>query len=175
MEGYGSFVLYHGNLSVPENFMVAVELCSLLGNNADIPLVVAGLRPPAFLKKHTESFSNVTLIESPSEAAMKKLVQQAHIHLMFTHQATGMKLKIINALYNGRYVMANQEMLRGTALEKVCEVVPLDKMLPQRIISLMQQPFLRQHINEREKLMADELSNRRHAQKLVSVIFPDGV
>ncbi len=175
MEGHGSFVLYHGNLSVPENFLVATELTSLLGDKADIALVVAGLLPPLFLKKHIERFSNATLIDSPSEEALQKLIQQAHIHLMFTHQATGMKLKLINALFNGRYIMANEEMLSGTALQKACEVVPLDEMLPQRIKLLMKKPFLQQQIAEREQLITEELSNRRHAKKLVSIIFPDGV
>ena len=41
---------------------------------------------------------------------------------MYTPQATGLKLKLLNVLFKGRFVIVNNEMVHGTDLNNCCIV-----------------------------------------------------
>jgi len=49
---------------------------------------------------------------------MDELIQTARIHVLYTDQATGIKLKLLNALFSSGKVIVNPKMIVGTDLEK---------------------------------------------------------
>ncbi|HOZ88410.1 MAG TPA: glycosyltransferase family 1 protein, partial [Bacteroidia bacterium] len=49
--GSGDFILFHGNLGVSENYEAAQWLISDVFSKLEITCVIAGLNPPAFLKR----------------------------------------------------------------------------------------------------------------------------
>lgn len=114
--GKGNYILYHGNLSVSENYEGAIWLIENVFNDIKYKVIIAGLNPPVFLKNIISSYGHISLIENPEEQKMNELIEDAHIHCLYTEQATGLKLKLLNVMFKGRFVLCNPKMIKGTHL-----------------------------------------------------------
>lgn len=114
--GLGKYVLFHGNLSISENYHAASWLIENVFSKMEHPVIIAGKNPPLFLKNTIEKYHNIQLIGNPSDQQMNDLIENAHVHCLYTHQATGLKLKLLNVLYRGRYILLNPLMAEGTGL-----------------------------------------------------------
>jgi hypothetical protein len=114
--GKGNYILYHGNLGVSENYEAAEWLTENVFSKIEHKVIIAGLNPPAFLKDKTSPYKNIELIANPSEAEMEELISNAHAHCLYTEQATGLKLKLLNVLFKGRFTVFNDKMIEGTRL-----------------------------------------------------------
>lgn len=169
--GKGKFVLYHGNLSVAENHQAAMILTNTLGNKID-QLVISGNNPRKELRDLCKQYPNITLIANPSSAEMNELIESAHIHLLITNQNTGLKLKLLQALFKGRYCLVNKPMVSGTGLEDSVELIdPQNKEeLIAKIQEVLQSEFTEEHRKEREILLA-EYTDGVSAKKLMKMLF----
>lgn len=159
--GQGNYALYHGNLSVPEN-QEAVRF--LLQLPLEVPLIIAGRDPDPAMVEVIDRLPHVQLEANPSHAALQQLMREAQVHVMSTFQATGLKLKLLNALYQGRHVVANTPMVQHTGLEAACTVVDEPTSFTQAIHEKMHQPFTQADQAAREKLLlpfGDEEKGRR--------------
>ncbi len=130
-EGRGEYVMYHGNLSVGENIKAAEYLIKNVFSKISQPVIIAGLNPSSKIYDWAKPFSNIKIVANPAEVEMQSLLENAHIHCLYTHQATGLKLKLLNVLYSGRFCICNDDMLEGTALNKCCIV----KNSPEEMIT----------------------------------------
>lgn len=132
--GAGNYVLYQGNLSVPENINAALwimqEIAAALPT---IRFVFAGSNPADTLVTQAATLQNVELVANPTDNEMHTWVRDARIHLLLTFQSTGVKLKLLNALNQGAFVIANTPMLAGTGLEKLCIVADTTQELIRAI------------------------------------------
>lgn len=115
-KGTGSFCLYNGNLSVSENYEAAIWLIENVFSKIEHKIIVAGLNPPPFLIDLIRKYKNIELISNPSQQKMDYLITNAQIHVLYTKQPTGLKLKLLNVLYAGRFVICNPYMISGTDL-----------------------------------------------------------
>jgi len=170
--GRGEYVLYHGNLSVKENETAAKWLIENVFSELDLHCVVAGLNPSEKLLKLAEKHANVTLIANPDDAEMIDLLRQAQVNILVTNQPTGLKLKLLNALYNGRFCLVNSDMVRGTRLESLCVVADEPEQMVSEIKRLMEEDFMEDDIEERDAQMRQLYDNEANAQKIVSAIYP---
>ena len=170
--GRGEYVLYHGNLSVKENETAAKWLIENVFSELDLHCVVAGLNPSEKLLKLAEKHANVTLIANPDDAEMIDLLRQAQVNILVTNQPTGLKLKLLNALYNGRFCLVNSYMVRGTRLESLCVVADEPEQMVSEIKRLMEEDFMEDDIEERDAQMRQLYDNEANAQKIVSAIYP---
>ena len=50
---------------------------------------------------------------------LDRLFENAHINVLPTFQNTGIKLKLLNTLYQGKFVIANDDMIDHTGLESL--------------------------------------------------------
>ena len=146
--GKGDYMLYQGDLSTPENEKVALYLLDQLAENSPLRLVLAGKNPSARLQQRTAQCPQATLIANPDNEAMHRLLRDAQVNLLFTHQSTGVKLKLMNALYEGRHCLANSTMVAGTALGEVCHVADTPQEQRAALSRLATTDF---DANEREK------------------------
>jgi hypothetical protein len=117
--GLGSFCLYHGNLSVPENEKVVLWLLADVFNREKLPVIIAGRLPSSRLVKAVARFDNVKLIANPGNDRMQDLIKNAQCHILPSFNATGVKLKLINALYNGRHCIVNAAGAAGSGMENL--------------------------------------------------------
>ena len=166
LTGTGDYALYHGNLSVSENYEVAQMLiASFRGKN--IQLIVAGKAPPPALRQAAANSSNIQLIADPDETSMDELLRQAHVVLLPTYQATGIKLKLIESLYRGRFCIANDLMVAGTGLEDA--VIVENNDFYDRTKTLMGRSLTEAAIAQRKATMLAHFSNLKNAQLLLEV------
>ena len=87
-----------------------------------IKLKIAGMNPPRYLVKLIENERNIELIENPEDDVLQDLIRNAQINILVTAQATGLKLKLLNALFNGRYCVVNDKMVEGLDINDLCIV-----------------------------------------------------
>ena len=169
--GRGEYVLFHGNLSVPENYNAAVWLLKHV-LNGQIPAVIAGLKPPAFLKEEIAKYSNVRLIEDPADDVMLRLISGAQVHLLYTGQSTGLKLKLLNVLFCGRYILCNPEMLEGTGLipDESLHVATTGEEF-RAVMEMMMVSEPTESMAEARKQQASRFSNHSNVQKLIAEVF----
>ena len=170
LPGKGNYVLYHGNLSVAENIKVAEFLVQDVFSKMDYPCLIAGMNPPDKLIKLAASFPNIKVVPNPSEAEMSRLIREAQVHILWTFQDTGLKLKLLNTLYNGRFCIANGLMIAGTGLEAGCIVENDYHRLPEVIQQLKDHMFPEKAAKEREAMLAVHYSNQRNIQKLIAIL-----
>ena len=168
--GRGEYVLYHGNLSVKENEDAAKWLIENVFAELDLHCVVAGLNPSDKLVKLAEKHPNVTLMANPDDAEMIDLLRQAQVNILVTNQPTGLKLKLLNALYNGRLCLVNEDMVRGTSLEGLCVVADEPEQMIAEIKRLMEEDFTEEDIDERDAQMRQLYDNESNARKIIEAI-----
>lgn len=168
--GKGDYVLYHGNLSVGENKNAAQFLIQNVFSEINIPFVIAGLHPSESLARLIETLPNVTLVSNPTDEALFELINNAHINVSVTFQATGLKLKLLNTLYNGRFCLVNDKMLSGSALDELCILANDQEALKQQIKKLFRKNFSKTEIERRKKKMTHMYHNGHNIQKLIDLI-----
>ncbi len=169
-KGKGEYVLYHGNLSVAENENAVNFLLDEVFNDLDIPLKIAGLNPTKQLKNRLINEKNIELIANPSNEKLQELIENAHINISITAQRTGLKLKLLNNLYNGRYSLVNNKMLSGSNLDGLCVVANNHVTLKRKIKILFRKEFTSENIEERKLSLSKIYCNGNNVKKLISLI-----
>lgn len=165
--GKGKFCLYHGNLSVSENEKAVLWLLKNIFSQSKMPFVIAGKNPSGFLKNKILKYQNVELKENPSQPGMEELIRNAHIHLLPSFNSTGIKIKLLNALFNGRFVITNAASVEGTGLASLCEISEDRKDWLKKINELFQRSFSENEIIKRKEILYQLYDNGKNAQQLM--------
>jgi len=171
-EGRGGFALYHGKLDVAENNEAALFLVKEVFSKVQYPLVIAGSNPSEELKKALAPFTHITLKSSLNTEHIHTLLQQAQVNVLPTFQATGVKLKLLAALFSGRFCLVNDAMVKGTTLENYCVVANSANEWIKCIEDIKEKTFSNEEIQQRKKLEKSDFSNAVNAQKLYALLFP---
>jgi hypothetical protein len=170
-EGRGNYVLYHGNLGHPENRDSAMyllrQVCPLL---PDVPFIFAGKDPQSDLTDGCAALPQVQLIANPGPEQMKNLVAGAQVHALPTAQATGLKLKLLHALFHGRHVVVNEAMVAGTGLDQACHIASSPELFAAGIRELMSSPFTAADIEKRKALLLQRYNNVENARRIVTFL-----
>lgn len=169
--GKGDYVLYHGNLGVAENYDAAMYLIQDVFSHSEYRLIIAGNNAPEKLRKLCSKYSNVSLIENINTEEIIQLVRQAQINILVTKQATGIKLKLLAALFNGRFCVVNKEMVVDTGLEPYCLEGNGNKELLPLINKYMHVEFDQLQLNKRKELENSVFSNSYNVDRLIDLLF----
>jgi hypothetical protein len=170
LPGRGEYVLFHGKLSVADNEKAAIWLIKEVFKNVEMPFIVAGMEPSERLIEEASRHDNVTLVENPDEHRMNELIRNAHINLLISFQNAGIKLKLINALFRGRFCIVNDVMVDGTGLKGLCYVRNTATSIRQTIEALGNASFETSRVDERKAILESEFSNPENARKLINLI-----
>ncbi|MDR3273042.1 MAG: hypothetical protein LBT29_06140 [Flavobacteriaceae bacterium] len=163
----GKYILIHGNMSVPENYRAVNYFLTKIYSKIDFPLKIAGKNPPKWLKNKISKLPEIDLVENCTEEKMRLLVSEAQILFLYTEQTTGIKLKLINSLFQGKHVIANEKMTENTDLETLCHWFHTAEEAIQLIEKLKNTPFTQEEIEKRKKLLYKEFSNSENVKKIV--------
>ncbi len=166
-KGKGKFCLYHGNLSVPENEKAALWLLENIFTYLGVLFKIAGKNPSSSFKNEVSKYKNVQLVENPSQIEMEELIQNAQIHLLPSFNKTGIKIKLLNALFNGRFIITNATSLNGTGLETLCCVAESPSEYIQKIKELFEVSFPENEIKKREAILTDLFDAEKNGRKLM--------
>ncbi|NTW31123.1 MAG: glycosyltransferase family 4 protein [Bacteroidetes bacterium] len=171
-EGLGNYALYHGSLAVGENNEAALYLVEEVFNDLDIPLIIAGNKPSKELRDAVAKHSNITLKTDISTIEIYKLIKDAQINVLPTFQATGIKLKLLAALYTGRHCIVNAPMVEDTGLEKLCIIKPSAIEMKEAVKEMMKIPFGSHDISKRKRALNDSIySNNYNINQLIEMLF----
>lgn len=170
-EGFGEFCLYHGNLSVAENEKAAIWLLKNIFNSLDVPFVIAGKNPSRYLKSIAHNNENCCVAANLSEKEMDDLIRKAHVHVLPSFNKTGIKIKLLNALFNGRYVVCNPAAVEENNLASICEIADSASDFKKIIAALFQKSFNQSEIDERKKILEGIYNNHANALKLIKLIW----
>lgn len=171
LTGYGEYALYHGNLSVPENIKAAEFLIENVFDTDKYPLTIAGLNPSDRLLNLVKNKKHIQIIANPVQEQMDELVKNAQVNILVSFQATGLKLKLLNTLYNGRFVLVNSSMLNGTGLNELCSIEDTADGLKTALSKLFSESFEEEEIGKRKQILESRFSNLKNAKKLIQAIF----
>jgi len=171
--GMGKHILYHGNLSINENQKAVKFIASRIPIDFMMPVIIAGKNPSEKIRNLILSKSNIQLIANPSESELNTLIRTAHINLLPTFQTTGIKLKLINALFNGRHCLVKPEMLSGTGLDELCPMADTPEEFNLRIKQLITQPFSKEAIHKRETVLLNLYDNQKSVDQLIRLIWSE--
>ncbi len=170
LPGIGDFALYQGNLSVAENEKAAEYLIKEVFRGSGIRFIIAGLNPSRSLEKLAGQNPDVTILANPSDQEMQRLISEAQVNILVTFQPTGLKLKLLNALFNGRFCLVNPGMVRGTELGELCEIGTNSQELRQKITDLMHQPFNEKDLYLRREKLLNYHSNKENCIRLLNLL-----
>jgi hypothetical protein len=172
MQGKGNYCLYNGNLSVSENYEAALWLIENVFSKLDKKVIIAGLNPPKFLENKILNYKNIELIKNPSQLQMDELIANAQIHTLHTKQPTGLKLKLLNVLYAGRFVVCNSNMVAGTDLKEDNSLFICDSSID--FINQINKSFILdfgKELIQQRSLQLDAFNNLKNSEKLENEIF----
>ncbi len=166
-------VLFHGSLDVHENINSALWIIDeLAAHTPEIQYCIAGKRPDVQIVKRAENHPNVTVVADPDVEELQGLICQAQINLIITFQNTGIKLKLLNALFVGGYCIANTPAVYASELDE--QVLIADD--PEKIRSLIRQYietlFTRALFDQRKNKIMIKYNNQVNAEKITRIIYP---
>ncbi len=170
-QGMGCYCLYHGNLEVEENEYAALWLLKHVFKHVDIPFVISGKNPSATLTKHAHAQANTCLVANPTEKELQDMIAKAQVHILPSFNNTGIKIKLLNALYNGRHCVVNTAMVKDTGLEDFCHIAEGENALVERITQLYHQPFTIEEIEARKKFLYSHYNNEASAVQIIKRIW----
>ncbi|GIV42040.1 MAG: hypothetical protein KatS3mg034_1350 [Vicingaceae bacterium] len=162
------FILYHGNLTIPENIRSVEFIVKKIAPLVKHKIFIAGKYPHKSIVSWIKQQKNIELIQPKNHLETIEWIKKAKINLLLTFQPTGIKLKLLYALFSGNLVVANKEMLTGTGLNNMVTETNNDPhLIAEKLNKLMEaridRDTLYHHKSEALKIY-DNLSN---AQKIV--------
>ena len=170
-EGKGCFCLYHGNLSINENEKAAIWLLQNVFCKLAIPFVIAGKNPTKKLQRLAHNHQHTCLVANPTDKEMQDMICKAHIHVLPSLNNTGIKLKLLNAIFNGRHCLVNKAGILGSGLETFCHIAEDEISFKQKIEELYQHPFTGQQIQQRQGLLQTIYNNEANARELMTFLW----
>jgi hypothetical protein len=167
--GKGDFILYHGNLGVGENNEAALFLVNKIFSKLKYPCILAGSNPSKQLQAIVKKYDHIRLV-NPDLDEIYTLIKDAHINVLPTFQDTGIKLKLLNALYLGRFCLVNSKMVKETGLEHLCHLAHDEDAFLDKINDLLQMDFTKEMVSQRKTTLTNMFSNQENIQILIEKI-----
>ena len=118
------------------------------------------------------NYKNIKLKINPSEEELSLLILHAHIHVLYTSQETGLKLKLLNVLFNGRFIICNSKLLSGTDISSSISLKLSEdtNSFIENINYLMSQFYSDKMIEERSNQILT-FNNNSNVKKLFEAVF----
>jgi glycosyltransferase involved in cell wall biosynthesis len=170
-EGRGSYCLYHGNLEINENEEAVIWLLKYVFNNLEIPFVIAGKNPSQKLIDLAHQHQHTCLVQNPTDKEMQDLITKAQVHILPSFNNTGIKLKLLNALFNGRHVVVNKQGVEGSGLEEACHIAGDAAAFKNNITALYDKSFTDDDIQLRQGLLQRKYNNNLSIKKVTDIFW----
>lgn len=163
-----AFCLFQGNLSVPENDHGLVWLIEKVfaPSNLTNKLKVAGKEPSDALVALCNS-SGIQLISNPDVQEMKSLTDQARVHVFYSDQDTGVKLKLINAIRTSGAIITNSKMLSEGDLKTICETVETPEDYLEKILYFLDNTISPDELKLRQSYIDQNLDPSKNCQIII--------
>lgn len=164
----GYFALFHGNLSVADNMRAAHLLIDVF-KPLPYPLVIAGKSSDKRLLSKIDAFKNISFITIDKQDQLVELFHRAHVNVLFSNNASGIKLKLINAIFQSRYIIANSKITNGSGIEDLCIQANNKQEITDQVLKIMDKDFPEEEIELRKRMLT-VYDNQLNAQILMNLL-----
>jgi glycosyltransferase involved in cell wall biosynthesis len=166
------FALYHGSLDVGENNEAALFLVNEVFNDINVKFCIAGNKPSKELQEAVNKNPNISLLSGVDSEKIYEIISKAQINILTTQQNTGIKLKLLAALYKGKHCIVNSPMVEKTGLEELCVIRNSAADIKESIKTLITSPFTDEEQEKRKKILQNgKFSNEYNTDKLLEMVF----
>ncbi|MEO7047213.1 MAG: mannosyltransferase, partial [Ferruginibacter sp.] len=93
------------------------------------------------------------------------------INILPSFNNTGVKLKLLNALFNGRYCLVNTAAVKGSGLEALCQIAEKPEDFKQQIQQLFKQDFSAIDLDKRKQILQQLYNNADNVEALISLLY----
>ena len=167
-----AFVLYHGDLSTPDNIRAALFLIrEMVAKDQSIQWVIAGLNPHPSIYRAAKELENVEIRANLKKEEIDWLIQHSRVNVLYTNQVSGVKLKLLNALFTGHHCIVNEKMVIGSRLESLCKIAPdhPDAFL-ESIRYHFNHPFSTDEIEQRKMILEHHYNNKLNGATILKYL-----
>ena len=164
----GDFALYHGDLRVSDN----IKACNLLitvFEGLKQHLIIASSYIHKELENKINNYANISFkrLEKPND--LDELFCKTQVNVLPTFQKTGIKLKLIHALFESRFCIVNSAMVEDTGLEYLCEIADNVAEFRKKIQLCFEKEYTDKEINKRKDALK-LFDNHTNAKKIDNLI-----
>lgn len=162
------YFLFHGNLSVKENeegakWLIEKVFTPLQWNQK---LLVAGKNPSSSFIEFCQG-KNVMITPNPDDLEMFTLLNLARVHVFYSKQNTGVKLKVLNALHTNGHIITNERMLEGSNLGQVCHVSNNPETYKQLVQDKITDELSLLERTKRDQFLFDNYNTTENCRKIL--------
>jgi hypothetical protein len=162
------FILIHGDLSVQDNIKsISLLLDKVLVKNS-FKVKIAGKNPSSELLKY--SSEKIEIMSNPTLQEMDNLISTAQVILLNSNQSTGVKLKLIESLSKGKFILCNSNIVANTNLHKFCTVEDDISLYKSIITELMNREINKKILLRRFDFLKLNYGNEFSANKIINFI-----
>ena len=164
----GVFALYHGDLRASDNCK-AVDFLIEVFKEIDYPFVIASGSREDWVKAKIKNHPHIQFVKLKDFNHLKNLFEKAHLNIAWSFQESGTKLKVINALFNSRFSIINENVIDDEKISGLCVQVSNKSELIKAINYLKNHPFLasKEYIDTLEY----DLNDKLNAEIILKQIF----
>ncbi len=171
LPGKGCYCLYHGNLSINENEEAAIWLLQQVFSKLTVPFVIAGKNPSQKLIFLAHQHEHTCLVANPGDKELHDMIAKAQINILPSFNNTGVKLKLLNALFNGRHCLVNKAGVEGSGLENICGIAEDGDEFIEAISYLFEMPYEEYENTKRQELLQHLYNNQKNAEKIMAYFW----
>lgn len=172
--GKGTYCLYHGNLQISENEEAACWLLEQVFSKLTIPFVIAGKKPGSRLQELAHRHQHTCLVADPDERTMQDMIAKAQVNILPSFNDTGVKLKLLNALYNGRHCLTNKKGAEGAGPEGLCFIAEDADECIKAVEYLYEIPFTEDDLKKREEALQPYFNATSNARRIMKMLGTEG-
>lgn len=165
----GEIALYHGDLRISDNKKAVDFLISVFKEIPEYKFIIASKSGRKEVENKIKNTSNISFVEAKDHLVLNKLFEQTHLHVLYSFQQSGTKLKVINSLFNGRFCLINSNMVDDKNIQNLCSLAETKEEYKSKIIELMQKSY--DHDENRTKVLAKVLNDIENAKIIANSIF----
>jgi hypothetical protein len=169
--GLGDYCFYHGNLSVIENEEAVIWLLENVFNTLEVPFVIAGKNPSKKLIDLSHQYMHTCIAVNPTEEEMNDLISKAQINLLPSINSTGVKIKLINSLFNGRHCITNSNGANGFEDKSFFHIADDAKGIKDLINYYIKLPFTTEEASLRIEKLNTSYTLEANVQKLFKYLL----
>lgn len=149
------YCLFHGDLRLSDNIRAADFLIDFFSSKPNRKLIIASSFDNAMISQRIANANNITFKIIESLQDLEQLFAKTAIHILISYQASGIKLKLLNALHTNTVVLVNKYMIEGTGLESCCELFNNESELNDKVEKFYGMPISLSQRTERMKVLSE--------------------
>lgn len=169
LEGVGKYAIYHGDLRMSDNLRAVLMLINVFKKITDFELIIASNSNEKFIKNKIGKQTNVRYIPIQNFGHLQQLLKDAQINLIYSFQKSGTKLKLMNALYNSRFCIINDNIMDDENVTQLCEFANSETEITNKINALKNRSFM--DYERRRDILETKLNDALNAEILAKEIF----